>query len=334
MIQGVKLIKLTPEAILEKISEYDIYRYYMPNTNWKINTVTYSPFRNENNPSFIIGYRSGILKYIDFTDTDKKGNCFEFVKTLFNISSFNDVLTLIDNDFGLGITSNSVIKEYKQIINNYEQPIFTVKDECFLQVKTKKFTIEELSYWNNYYQDIEDLKSNNVYSIDTVYMNKKKFSMKDSDLKFGYLYDGHWKIYRPFADKKNKWVPNNVPITMMDGLEDIKNCDVALINKSKKDYMVMKKIFPCCCAVQNEGVGCFSDENVEYLKSNSDVQILGFDSDEVGVKNSQQITKKFDFEYFNVPRTYLHEGIKDFADLAKVHGLKKVEECLINKELL
>ena len=48
-------------------------------------------------------------------------------------------------------------------------------------------------------------------------------------------------------------MPNNVPITAMDGKEDIINCNVAFINKSKKDYMVMKKVFPCCCAVQNEG---------------------------------------------------------------------------------
>jgi hypothetical protein len=88
-------------------------------------------------------------------------------------------------------------------------------------------------------------------------------------LRFGYLYDGHWKIYRPFANKKIKWVPNNVPITEMDGLDDIKDCDVAFINKSKKDYMVMKKVFPCCCAVQNEGMGCFSEENVNFIKENS-----------------------------------------------------------------
>jgi DNA primase len=120
----------------------------------------------------------------------------------------------------------------------------------------------------------------------------------------------------------------------MDGKEDIVNCSVAFINKSKKDYMVMKKIFPCSCAVQNEGIGCFSEENVEYLKANSDSQILSFDSDVTGVTNSQQITKLFDFGYANVPRKYLAEGIKDWADLAKVHGLETIEKYLINKNIL
>ena len=333
MIQGRKRVNLTTDSILEKISEYDIYKLYMPHQNWKINVVTYSPFRNEKNPSFIIGYRGGALRYCDFGDSSKKGGCFDFVMMLFNIS-LREAMLMIDRDFDLGIVTGSSTRNYERIVSDYAQPTATSKREYFIQVKTRKFTNEELAYWNGYYQDIDDLRANNVYSIDTLYLNKQKFPIKDTELRFGYLYEGHWKIYRPFADKKNKWMPNNVPITMMDGLEDIKDCDVAFINKSKKDYMVMKKVFPCCCAVQNEGMGCFSEENVEYIKENSERQILSFDSDETGVKNSQMITDKFGFEYCNVPRIYLDEGIKDWADLARIHGLKTIEKYLTQKELI
>ncbi len=98
--------------------------------------------------------------------------------------------------------------------------------------------------------------------------------------------------------------------------------------------MVMKKVFPCCCAVQNEGIACFSQENVEYIKANSDKQILSFDSDVTGVANSQQITKLFDFGYLNVPKRHLKEGIKDWADLAKAYGLKRIEDYLRFKTIL
>ena len=333
MIRGRKRVELSPDSILNKISEYDIYKFYMPHQNWKINVVTYSPFRNEKNPSFIIGYRGGTLRFIDFGDSSKKGNCFNFVMMLFNVG-LNDALLMIDRDFDLGIISGSSTKNYERIISDYAQPTATSKREYFIQVKTRRFTNEELAYWNGYYQDIDDLRANNVYSIDTVYLNKQKFPIKDTELRFGYLYEGHWKIYRPFADKKNKWMPNNVPITMMDGLDDITDCDVAFINKSKKDYMVMKKVFPCCCAVQNEGMGCFSEENVEFIKENSERQILSFDSDETGVKNSKLISDKYGFDYCNVPRIYLEEGIKDWADLARIHGLKTIEKYLTQKELI
>jgi len=333
MITGKKKTTLTPETILQRITEYDIFRWYMPDKSWKLNAVTYSPFRNENNPSFLIGNRYGKLSFVDFADGTKKGDCFTFVKLLYNLHTIDDVLKLIDRDFGLGI-SGKPTGEYKKITAEYQQPEELGKRYSHIQVVTRPFTQEELAYWNLYYQDIQDLRDNNIYSIKKLYFNKQLFFLKDTELRFGYFYDGHWKIYRPFADRKNKWVPNNVPITMMDGLNDVKNCSVAFINKSKKDYMVMKKIFPCCCAVQNEGIGAFSPENVEYLKANSDRQILSFDSDVAGVTNSQQITKLFDFDYLNVPKKFLSEGIKDWADLAKEHGLQVIEDYLKQKQIL
>lgn len=333
MIKGNKKIALTADAILEKISDYDIFRFYMPDKSWKLNHVAFSPFRKERNPSFLISNRNGFISFIDFADTNLRGNCFHFVKMLFNLSTHDDVLKMIDKDFGLGILSGSSTEEYKKLISEYKQPEIT-KRTALIQAVTRKFTNRELEYWNQYHQSLDDLKANNVYAIKKVYLNKQLFYINDDELTFGYLYDGHWKIYRPYGDKKNKWVPNNVPITTMDGLSDIAKCSIAFINKSKKDYMVMKKLFPCSCAVQNEGIACFSPENVEYLKANSDVQILSFDSDVTGVQNSQQITKLFDFEYLNVPRTYLKEGIKDWADLAKAHGMGAIEECLKKKELL
>jgi hypothetical protein len=246
----------------------------------------------------------------------------------------SDTLRMIDRDFGLGLSTGVMTGEYKKIISEYKQPDIE-KRYSLIQVKVRKFTHEELAYWNEYHQDIQDLRDNNIYSIKELYLNKQRFPLLETELRFGYLYNGqHWKIYRPFADKKSKWMPNNVPITTMDGKENIKNCKVAFINKSKKDYMVMKKLFPCSCAVQNEGLGCFSHENVEYLKANSDRQILSFDADDVGVQNSKQITEMFDFEYTNVPRQYLAEGIKDWADLAKAHGLQAIEQYLKQKGIL
>lgn len=330
MIKGRKLEHLTAEAILSKISEYDIFRMYMPGT-WKINEVAFSPFRKEKNPSFLIGTRKGYLTFIDFGDTSYRGDCFTFVKMLFNLS-FDEALRKIDQDFGLGFTAEK--RNYQAIVKAYEQPEIN-KRTALIQVITRKFNKAELDYWAAYHQGEEDLRANNVYAIKKAYLNKKLFFLKENELTFGYLYEGgFWKIYRPFASKKLKWMPNNVPITAMDGKEDIQHCRIAVINKSKKDYMVMKKVFPCCCAVQNEGVGCFSPENVEYLKANSDRQILSFDSDVTGVKNSQQITKLFDFGYVNVPKRYLKEGIKDWADLARVHGLKRIEDYLRFKTIL
>lgn len=320
------------DSILEKITPYDIYRWYMPNKDWKLNDVTHSPFSTDNNPSFLIGNKYGNLSHIAFNDTAKRGDCFSFVKQLFNLANLDEVLRKIDGDFGLGI-GNSEKKDYKAIVGEYKQPEIT-KRNSLIQVVTRKFTLEELAYWNTYHQNLQDLRDNNIYSIKTLYFNKTRFPLKETELRFGYYYDGYWKIYRPFSDKKNKWMPNNTPIVTLDGKENIKNCDTAFIGKSKKDMMVIKKVFPCSCAVQNEGIACFSPENVEYFKSNSKRQILSFDADLVGVQNSQQITKLFDFDYCNVPKKYLNENLKDWADVSKIYGMKEIEKILKEKQLL
>jgi DNA primase len=333
MIKGKKRETLSTELVLNKITEYDIFKWYMPEKSWELNKITYSPFRNENHPSFLIGDRYGKITFIDFADTSKRGDCFDFVKYLFNLSSITEVLKMIDKDFGLGINSEYTGK-YEKIIKEYSQPKSLEKRYSLIQVSVKPFTKEELAYWNQYHQDLEDLKRENVYSIKKLFLNKQRIPLKENELRFGYFYDGYWKIYTPFAEKRLKWVPNNVPITTMDGKDNIKNCDVVFINKSKKDHMVMKKILSCSCAVQNEGIACFSEENVNYLKSNSKKQILSFDSDITGVKNSQQITEIFGFDYCNVPKKYLSEGIKDWSDLGKKYGLETIESYLKEKNLL
>lgn len=337
-IEGVEKVKLTSETVLRRISEYDIFRYYMPHTNWQLNQVCISPFLRgdhyEHSPSFLIGNKNGNLSFIDFTDTSLRGGCFDFVRLLNGDLTFNDTLSRIDADFGLGILPGNNTEKYKKIVKEYTQPEELGKRYCLIQVTTRKFTKEELNYWSMYYQDITDLQREHVYSIQNLYLNKNRFPLKETDLRFGYFYDGFWKIYRPFIDKRIKWVPNNVPITTMDGKMNITNCDTAFINKSKKDYMVMKKIFPYSCAVQNEGIACFSIDNVNFLKANSRRQILSFDSDAPGVANSQQITKIFEFDYCNVPRMYLKEGVKDWADLARLHGLEVIKDYLETKNLL
>ena len=334
MIQGRKRLELTPEVILQRLTPFDIYHFFMGRRSWKINQVTHSPFHIDDNPSFLIGNKNGFLYHMDFSSKfGYKGDCFAFVMQLYNIS-LHEALMLIDQQFGLGIMPEHDSGEYKRIKAEYKQPEEIGKRYCVIQVITRKFTHDELSYWNDYYQDVQDLRDNNIYSISKLYLNRKLFSLKDTDLRFGYLYGSCWKIYRPFNSKKEKWMPNNVPLTVIEGRENVMNCDTLFVNKSKKDMLVVKKVFPCSCATQNESVACFSEENVKFLKENSKRQILSFDSDIVGVANSQQITKLFDFDYCNVPRQYLSEGLKDWADLAKNYGLEVIKNHLIEKGII
>lgn len=329
MIAGEKKEALNIDNILSRISEYDVYRYYMNRSDWEVNRVTLSPFRSESRPSFVIYAReNGMLGHIDYSESNYRGGCFDFVRQLYGVD-LTKAMELIDKDFNLGIRHHSDTSRpsYKQIVKEYVQPDVKEKKYSHIQVKVRRFNLDELAYWNQYHQDIQDLRDNNIYAVSKLYLNKRQMPVSKTELTFGYLYDGHWKIYRPY-NKEFKWVPNNVPITMMDGRENLVHDKLAFINKSKKDYMVIKKLYPHTCAVQNEGLACFSEDNVKFIQENSSRQTLSFDSDDPGVRNSLVITQLFNFDYCNVPRYYLQEGIKDWADLAKKYGMQIVEHYL------
>ena len=329
MIQGKKKLELTPENILQKVSPFDIYRKYFG--EFKPNVVTCNWMRGDKNPSFIIGNKYQEFTHKDFSCDEWKGNCFTFIMQMFSCS-FNDALKIIDTDFDLGITNGSTTKNYERIVADYTQPTATSKREYFIQVKTRKFTHEELAYWNEYYQDIDDLRANNVYSIDTLYLNKQKFPLKDSELRFGYLYEGHWKIYVPYAsNKRGKWL-SNVPLTTTKGLENLNPDKNTLICKSLKDYMVCKKVYPYVCHIQNESTAALNDEVVEFIKNNSKEVFYGGDSDVPGKKASFAITESFGFKHINPPDDLLPK-VKDFADWAKLEGLEVIRLHFRKKRL-
>lgn len=331
MIKGKRKVALTIESVLNRLSEYDVFRYYMPNKDWKLNKATYSPFRNENNPSFVIGNKKGYISFIDFGDINYRGDCFTFVKMLFHLNSLDDVLTKIDKDFGLGISEGTEVKDYQSIIKSYKQPT-EVKRYSLIQVVTKKFTNRELEYWGSYHQSLDDLRENNVYSVKKVFLNRQLFPMNDNEMVFGYLYDGHWKIYFPLANKKKKWI-SNVPLATSWGTENLQKDNNTLICKSLKDYLVCKKVHSNVVGVQNESTSAFSQEFVKTVKENSNFVFYGGDSDKPGKEASYIITQTFGFKHINPPDNLLPD-IKDFADWAKVKGLDELGKHFIKKSLM
>jgi hypothetical protein len=335
MITGTKLQLLTKEAILEKITEYDIYRYYCP-CSFTLNKPFCSPMpgRSDTTPSFIISTKSGNVSHIDFGDPNYKGDCFSFVQQIRILSQFIDVLRTIDKDFGLGLSNGKAQGSVSiPLTQGYEQPRI-IKKPSLIQVVTRKFTDIELAYWNKFAQDRSDLLRENIYSFSQIYYNRKSFYIPDNELRFGYLYGDKWKIYRPYADKADKWKPNNVPFSTFEGQENLTPGCKAVITKSKKDKMVLLKVYPYVAAVQSENIVCFTEETTRWLRENTSEQYLSFDADIPGKKASHEVTAQLGFKHINVPDRYLSEGIKDWAGLAEKYGLDPIIQHFKEKGLL
>lgn len=330
MIKGSPKKPIRLEAILDKIEPYDIYRFYL-GRDFKIGKNTASPFHSDSDPSFNINVASGgQLFHIDFGDRTKTGNCFKFVQQLYGIG-FQDALLKIDIDFGLGLWSDKKY-DYRRIIADYKKPkILKAKKECIIQVITKKYTNLQLKYWNDYHLDRSEIKEDNVFSIQKLYVNKKLINTQE--ICFGYFYESGWKIYTPFAGKgEMKWI-SNIPLDLMDGLKELVPGPLAFIQKSKKDKLVAKKFVKNTASTQNESPQSISPSNIEFLQRNFDRTILQFDPDRAGV-TACTYYNQFGFGYVNTDKSYIQVGVKDLADMSKGMGLNEVEKFLKVKNII
>jgi hypothetical protein len=315
MVKGTKKTNLTIEEILNKVSDYEIYRYYVGH-DFVIGKTFCSPFRKESDPSFVIAVsKSDRLKHLDYGDASKRGDCVDFVCQLYLGMSYDRALKLIARD--LGITNSPEGNKERSVVEGKE------RKEKLIQVVARKFDTADLQYWADYHISEKELKSNDVYAVKKLYVDRERIMIPSTELTFGYLMEDKWKIYRPFADKKHKWL-SNVPYNYISGLDRIiNNCEKGVITKAKKDEMVLAKFLPNVASVQGESEISISKENIDLIVSTCKQTYLNFDSDEVGVQACKYYNQ-FGFKWVNCPKGYYTpqgKVIKDFADLAKYHGL-------------
>ena len=321
------------KLIFEKVSQEQIFRYYYP-YKFTLNQRCLSCFQKDNNPSMIIGTKSnsGDIVFKCF-NSPEKGDCINFVMQMFNLD-YLDALLKIAEDFGLKESSNT---KYEQIIK--ELPKTTVikqKKAPDIVVSTRPFNSNELNYWNDYYQDISDLKRENIYVPKKIWINKNPIDLKVSELTFCYYYpeNDKWKLQKPYASKEKKWFTNQA-FDYIEDIEKVKNCPKVLISKSKKDKLVLSKAlnFSCLVTTQAEDITCFNQNSITILNTCKEVYTV-YDNDLKGKTASWALTNNFGWKHCNVPDELLKNGVSDFADWAKITNLKTIEDYFKLKNII
>lgn len=341
MIKGKQVQVLTKELILSKISTYDIYRYYQG--AFKVNDVCVNRYRGEKNPSLIISSRmKQTLTHKDFGDARWRGDAFNFVEQIHNCD-FQTALKIIDRDLCLGLVKGTIPKK----IITWETPIIEIKKPPFFQVVYySKMSKEGLKYWSRLDQGESDLKREHIYQPKEIWRNRRKIPMGDL-MTFAYHYEeiDKWKIYRPFAPKKEVKTPisqwkwdSNVPFDHVDNIKAINgDCPIAILAKSKKDRMVQMKALQtdCIADVQAEDAGCLTLEALELFKQVPNRFIVA-DNDVKGKSFSWWLTKEHGFKHVNVPDKYLTQEPKctDFADLCYHYGIQTVTDYFKKKHII
>lgn len=324
MIKGRVKENLTLDNILKRVTEYDIYRHYI-GKDFQLGTCVHSPMREDKNPSFFIGSRGGFIHHTDLARKDITGNCVQLVQQMYMLN-FDEALAKIDQDLGLGIRTGT-----KSVFTRvWKVPQKPPKEETIIKVRSRRMDSSDLAYWAQFYLTEQDLREENVYAVKELVINNERIPLKPTELCFGYLLEDKWKIYWPNRVKGEKW-RTNMPITMIDGLENLKGAKTGLIIKSKKDKMVAKKFLTKhVAAVQNESTSCISPQQIEWLQENVDDLYIIFDPDKTGVESCMYYNQ-FGFKYWNLPQSYMTEGVKDIAEFVAKYGPDKLREEVSKK---
>ncbi len=325
LVKGVNL----HEMIFSKLSEYDLYRYYL-GSEFKLNTTFKSPLHKDRNPSFSIGTsKSERLIWRDYS-TDEKGGAIDLVERLYGIT-YGQALDKIAKDFGLMEGKD----QHKKIISQYIQPVIDSSRSTLIQVTTKKMTKADIGYWGQYKLNSAELQADGVYSVKEWFLNRKKQQMAPNELCYAYHYEGKgFKIYMPERSREEGRWKSSISCSLVEGLEKLNGDPRVLITKSKKDKLTLQKIIPYpVINTQNEGISAYSEEFRELLKGRK--VIINYDADEAGVKNCKKICDLWNYNYVNTPRELLKVGVKDISDwVAHSGGYDEIEQFLRMKGVI
>lgn len=315
--------QLTAEYVLGKVDDVLIFRFYLG--EFKLGRPIKSPFNLGTRPNFSIIFNDRWMKLMwKCFHSSSSGDCFGLVSKLFNLTYYQ-AIERVANDFGLikgVIISKKKLEEAKAFKENFK------KEEILIQVKVKKYTKQELDYWKEYTITKEELKENKIFSVESIWVNKKKVFLSD-DLRFAYHFpNDKWKIYTPL-NKDFKWF-GNVSAFEMEGFDTLPySSKHVIIEKSRKDLILARRIFTDVVSTQNESEFAITPENDAILKEKYEERFVFWDADEQAVNACKKLNSK-GYKYLNIPKKiYEITSCKDLSDLVKYYGFEKAKEIVL-----
>lgn len=316
-------IPVNLEEILSKVSDYQIFKYYCENFE-EIDKSFKSSLYSDRNPGCRIYVNgSGQLMYKDFGNGDHFSP-INYVMAKYRCN-FQEALNIIANDFNIKKIDPKIPVEI--ILANdlgHARPMTKVKTGITIQ--PQPFNSTDAEYWEQFGIQLTTLLKYNVFSCKTVYVYKgdSSFSLEYSKNNPIYAYrfnsgnEYHYKIYRPYAEKKKKWLFNG-------GSDNIEGYDqlpskgkILIITKSLKDCICYNELGYAAISLQGEH-NQLKNSLLDKLYKRFDYIILNYDNDEDGKKATEKIAS-----IHNIPYFYIH-GAKDLSDLIKNSGINQAK---------
>lgn len=321
----VKFVPLNSKKVLERVSEEDLFKYYL-GEEVDLRRRFRSPLRDDKNPScgfFTKGGGNFTLFFKDFS-TGESLNCFNLVQKIYGIS-FTEALAKVNVDFKLGLGGGKVVASLRKEKKAATPPRLKTQ----IQVKINDgFSKRELEYWKEFGISEETLKFFNVYSVDSAWINKEFFRKStEKEPMFGLFFtDTHnIKLYSPLSKKSIKW-RSSVEVYDVYGMSQMKDCQEIYLTSSLKDVMALYEVGIPAIAMQSE-TPKLTHSLYGYLKNKKKIKVL-YDNDAAGILLSTKL--KENYPDLNLEIKLLpFKDAKDPSDHIKLYGKENLMKYVV-----
>jgi hypothetical protein len=305
------------EFDINKVDEELIYYHYLEIVP-EVNKSFFSPFVEENNPSFRFVVFNGKLRYKCFS-TGKAGTAVGLVMELFQLK-YADAVDKIKRD--IGFNSEDGIKHDKKFIKSIKLNKVE-KTPSKIEVLTQEMKLEDLIYWGQYGIESSDLEHYDIKSCKQVWIDDRMWHQyRKNDPCYRYRLGDRYKIYRPLAFRDKKW-RTNATQKHVQGFKYLKDRgDLLVITKSYKDVIVLRKHAGIESVAFSSESALIPEEAIEYFKERFDRIVLLYDNDETGIVKAESESERLNIPYKYI--TNVEAGTKDVSDLFKNYGKEKL----------
>lgn len=307
-------MSISKEAILAKVSSYDILCHFLQpyHTNGQLaaGKNISNPFlpEKQKTPSFnIFQANQNEWRYKDFATGDE-GSCFDLVMNLFNIP-FSDSLEIINSNLFLYL-ENSSISNFSSEKTIQEVPSYSIIKRPFSQ--------PELNYWQKFGITEETLERFNVKALaqfSSVNKNGNPYSIKSNVENFIFAYENdNWvKLYKPLGDKQFRFqYLGRKESDFIFGWKQLpENGEIVFITGGEKDVMSLVALDFNAISLNSETAALLNNIANELKQRFRNVIVL-YDNDETGIKHSDILAKKHNFNRLVLPE--IPNNGKDIAD--------------------
>ena len=308
-------IILSVDSILEKVTDYDLFRFYCPPFK-SVGKKFSSELREDPIPSAHITAKNNRLRYIDYGYTEHRFDSIGYIQYKYNVS-FRDALRTIDSDFGLGLAG----KNNRGALNTpktYGRMKFE-KIPCLMQIRSREFNLYDRLYWGDYCISKETLEAFGVKPITHYWINGTRYPAH----KVAYAYcehPGKYKLYSPLK-QDGKWF-GNMQMNHVQGITMLPIFgNICILASSLKDVMCLYELGIPAVAMQSESM-IPPKKLIAFLKRKFDEVKVLYDNDFTKDTNPGQtmavaICKEYELENICIPTEL---GVKDISDVMQVHG--------------